>query len=143
MILDGHQRILVLKKMISEGWSVDPLPVIEIEAENEREAKHLLLLISSRYGHVTDDGLYEFIMTSELNFNELKEEIDLPEIDFGKFGKSYFEEKEELSIVPEKNENILIRISVHPGMWLGKREEILSVLEKMKTSYNLVFKVEE
>jgi len=143
MILDGHQRILVLKKMISEGWSVDPLPVIEIEAENEREAKHLLLLISSRYGHVTDDGLYEFIMTSELNFNELKEEIDLPEIDFGKFGKSYFEEKEELSIVPEKDENILIRISVHPGMWLGKREEILSVLEKMKTSYNLVFKVEE
>jgi hypothetical protein len=93
MILDGHQRILVLKKMISDGWSIDPLPVIEIEAENEKEAKHLLLLISSRYGHITDDGLYEFIMTSELNFDELKEEIDLPEIDFKQFEQSYFSEE--------------------------------------------------
>lgn len=142
-ILDGHQRIFTLKKMISEGWSIDPIPIVEIEAENEREAKHLVLLISSRYGHVTDWGLYEFIMTSELNFDELKEEIDLPEIDFEKFEKSYFDEKGEPGIVPEKDENILIRLSIHPGMWLGKREEIITVLEKMKVSYNLAFKVEE
>lgn len=142
-ILDGHQRIFTLKKMVGEGWSIDPIPVIEIEADNEREAKRLVLLISSRYGHVTDEGLYEFIMTSEFNFDELKEEVDLPEIDFDKFEKSYFEEKEDPSIVPDKDENILIRISIHPGMWLGKREEILSVLEKMKASYNLTFKVEE
>jgi len=93
MILDGHQRILVLKKMISEGWSIGPIPIIEIEAENEREAKRLLLLISSRYGHITDDGLYEFIMTSELNFDELKEEIDLPGIDFKQFEQNYFSEE--------------------------------------------------
>jgi DNA modification methylase len=76
--------------MISEGWSIDPIPVVEIEAENEKEAKRLVLLISSRYGHVTDEGLYEFIMTSELDFNELKEEVDLPEIDFKQFEQSYF-----------------------------------------------------
>lgn len=92
-ILDGHQRILVIKKMVSEGWSINSIPIVEIEAENEREAKHLVLLVSSRYGHVTDDGLYEFIMTSELDFNELKEEIDLPEIDFKQFEESYFTEE--------------------------------------------------
>jgi len=93
-ILDGHQRILVIQKMISEGWSIDPIPVVEIEAENEKEAKRLVLLITSRYGHVTDEGLYEFIMTSELDFNELKEEVDLPEIDFKQFEENFLKEAE-------------------------------------------------
>jgi len=93
MILDGHQRMLVIKKMVSEGWSVGDIPVVEVEAENEKEAKKLVLLISSRYGHVTDEGLYEFIITSELNFDELKKEIDLPEINFKQFEQSYFTDK--------------------------------------------------
>lgn len=99
-ILDGHQRIFTIKKMIEEGFSIDAIPVVEIEAENEREAKHLVLLISSRYGHVTDDGLYEFIMTSELDFSELRDEIDLPEIDFKRFGESYF------GLIPGDNKQI-------------------------------------
>ena len=89
-IIDGHQRVFVVSKMIENGYSIGKIPIVEIDAENEKEAKRLILLASSRYGGVTDDGLYEFIMTSELDFNELKEEIDLPEIDFKQFEQCYF-----------------------------------------------------
>ena len=92
-ILDGHQRIFTIQKMVGEGWSIDSIPVVEIEADSEKEAKALVLLISSRYGHMTDEGLYEFIMTAELNFDELKEEIDLPEINLKQFEQSYFTEE--------------------------------------------------
>jgi DNA modification methylase len=105
--------------MISDGWSIDPLPVIEIEAENEKEAKHLLLLISSRYGHITDDGLYEFIMTSELNFDELKEEIDLPEIDFKQFEQNYFtNEPKDAEVQIDKAEELNKKWQVKMGdLW--------------------------
>ena len=76
--------------MITEGWSIVNIPVVDIEAENEREAKKLLLLVSSRYGHVTEEGFYEFISLSELDWEELKTEIDLPEIDIKKFEDGYF-----------------------------------------------------
>ena len=145
MILDGHQRILVLKKMISDGWSIDPLPVIEIEAENEKEAKHLLLLISSRYGHITDDGLYEFIMTSELNFDELKEEIDLPGIDFKQFEQNYFsEELKDAEPQVDRAEELNKKWQVKTGdLWqIGKhrllcgdstkKEDVERVMEKEK-----------
>jgi DNA modification methylase len=89
-ILDGHQRIFVLKDMVKAGFRIENLPAIDIEADSEREAKELVLLIASRYGKVTDDGLYEFIMEGGLDFNALKETIDLPEINLKEFEESYF-----------------------------------------------------
>ncbi len=98
-ILDGHQRVFVLRDMVRAGWSVGPLPCVEIEAQTEKEAKELVLLISSRYGRVTDEGFYEFISTAELDFSALKETIDLPEIDLAEFQKAYidstYEKKED------------------------------------------------
>lgn len=37
-ILDGHQRIFALRKMIEEGYTIGPIPVDEIEAKNEKDA---------------------------------------------------------------------------------------------------------
>lgn len=80
-ILDGHQRIFVLNRMVEEGWKIGNIPVVEIEAKNKREARKLLLLISSRYGEIKGDGLIEFFKNSGIGFEELKNEIALPEID--------------------------------------------------------------
>ncbi len=52
-------------------------------------------------------------------------------------------ENEGENIVPNKDSNILCRLSFHPGLWLGKREEILLIFEKMKKSYDCDIKVEE
>jgi hypothetical protein len=91
-VLDGHARIYTVKEMLKEGYSIGKIPVVEIEAKNEREAKELILLVSSRYGRVTEEGLYEFIIDGKLDFGELKQEIDLPEINFERFITGYGQE---------------------------------------------------
>lgn len=55
-ILDGHQRDTV---MITEHWEMD-VPVIWIFARDEEHAKKRLLLISSQYGHITQEGWDSF-----------------------------------------------------------------------------------
>ncbi len=76
-ILDGHQRVFTLGKMVKDGWHVDNIPVVEIQAETEQEAKKLLLLINSRYGQMTTDGLYEYLETNKIDLDFLKMELDL------------------------------------------------------------------
>ena len=63
-IIDGHQRIFVIKKMMEEGYTIGDIPVVNIQARNEREAKEKILLAIAEYGTVTDEGLYEFIEKS-------------------------------------------------------------------------------
>ena len=46
-------------------------------------------------------------------------------------------------IVPEKKRNVIVRISVSPPVWLGKREEILNIFDKMKKLYGIIVKIEE
>jgi len=46
-------------------------------------------------------------------------------------------------IIPEKDPNILVKISFHPATWLGKREEIINITEKMKKTYNCQVKIDE
>ncbi len=84
-ILDGHQRLSVVQALIKEGWTIGRIPIVEIEAKDEKEARELVLLVSSRYGKITDDGLHEFILEGKLDFESLKATVDLPEIDVSKF----------------------------------------------------------
>jgi hypothetical protein len=58
--------------MAEEGYEIPPLPCALIEAKNRKEAAEKILLISSQYGRVTDEGLYEFLSTNELDFGELE-----------------------------------------------------------------------
>jgi len=46
-------------------------------------------------------------------------------------------------IVPDKDPNILVRFSFHPGMWLGKREELIDLFDKLKKTYDCSFSIEE
>jgi len=56
-LLDGHQRQRVF---IREHWVMD-VPVVYISAASEQDAKKKLLVISSQYGHVTQEGWDEFV----------------------------------------------------------------------------------
>ncbi len=84
-VLDGHQRIFTIREMIKEGFTIGPIPVVEIQAENEKEAREMVLLISSRYGRITEEGLHEFVLKGKPDLDVLKETVDLPEIDISKF----------------------------------------------------------
>jgi len=91
-ILDGHQRVFVLKQLKNEGYEIPEIPVVEIEAKDLQEAKKLLLLINSRYGKITEEGLYEFIQ--DLNWEEIKKELDFADINIRDFEEGWIKDKE-------------------------------------------------
>ena len=57
--LDGHGRLLALKKMRQDGEKIPPLPVVYVKAKDEGEARNLLLRLNShRGGSLTDWDKY-------------------------------------------------------------------------------------
>lgn len=93
--IDGHQRVATLKEMQKEGWSIPELPVVWIDAKDQKEAKHKLLLAVGAYGKVTDEGLYEFIHQACLEMKNLDDTIELSDFDFSKFLKGHAPESSE------------------------------------------------
>jgi hypothetical protein len=91
-IIDGHQRLFVLKHLVeSEGYLFPyDVPVCDIEAKDEKEAKELVLIARSEYGDTTDEGLFDFLEVNKLSFNDLKVNLELPGIEFDDFEKHYF-----------------------------------------------------
>lgn len=88
--LDGHQRDRVLRKMRDdEDFVIPPVPVDFIGAADEKEAKEKILILSSQFGKIDNDSLYGFVMENELDFEELKTVIDLPEINLEKFEEGW------------------------------------------------------
>jgi len=94
-ILDAHQRCKTLKKLRTEGYTIPDLPTCFINAKDKIEAKEKLLQLSSNYGKITQDGLYEFL--NEPNFEIdplLLEDIDLPEINMSEFNNEFCDNKD-------------------------------------------------
>ena len=91
-ILDGHQRLFVIEK---EGWELaGGVPVVDIEAETETEAAEKLLILSSTYGKIEPQGLYEFTQTHDISLAEF-DLPDLPDFDLDSFKDEFYDEEEE------------------------------------------------
>lgn len=86
-IIDGHQRVSTLQKLIAEGYGVPAkIPAVFVKATNKDHAKELVLLASSTYAKVNEDGLSEFIEGfEEIDWEELKAQIDLPDFNMEDF----------------------------------------------------------
>lgn len=103
--LDGHGRDFVCKELVKEGYLFQQktgeintkLPVNFIDADSRQNAKEKLLAVSSSFGTITDEGLYEFLFEPdfEINFEEMKNLIDFPQIDLEEFELNYLNEKGE------------------------------------------------
>ena len=78
-ILDGHQRLKALKELILDGWEIDDLPLVEIQAKTRKQAAELLLSINSHFAKFTDGGLLSFLQEHEIEVDFLQE-IELPGI---------------------------------------------------------------
>src|SRR3972149_3235450 len=92
--LDGHGRLLVLGQLLEEGYAIEDLPVVDIEAQTKKEAAEILLAINSKYQTITDDGLYQFMHEMDLNLEDLSI-FELPDIDFKDFEAEFFSEEGE------------------------------------------------
>lgn len=86
-ILDGTQRITVVKEMLADGEQFetgDKLPVVEITAEDKKQAAELVLAYNSQYGEITKESLLEFAKTYDLDLSELGLSIELSQLNIDK-----------------------------------------------------------
>jgi hypothetical protein len=101
-LIDGNTRIFVINKLIKDGYILnEKIPIIEIPAKDEKEAKKLLLLFNSRYAKMDMEGLSEFSQGIEKDFFD---KLDFAEFDIDKFKDSFFEDP----TPPEKKSKELI-----------------------------------
>jgi hypothetical protein len=85
MCLNGHQRLRTLKLLQKDGYSVPKLPVSIVDAKDMKEAKEKVLTLTSQYGEITQQGLYEFMAEAGTDWEWAKESLRLPEIDLAHF----------------------------------------------------------
>jgi len=83
-VIDGAGRCKALTELQSEGFIIPPLPYVEIQAQDLKEAKKIVLSVSSQFGIVTQNSLGDFT-ANDFEIEELKElkenELNLPELD--------------------------------------------------------------
>lgn len=137
-LVGGHQRLKILKE---HGHKECQVSVVHIE--DQAKEKALNLALNRPFGE------YDFPLLKDV----------LLDIDTGAFNMDmtgffendieslmtqfHVEAEKKASIVPDKGDNIAIRLFFNPGMWLGKREEVMEILEKMKTVYDCKVKIDE
>lgn len=98
--LDGKHRIDALNDLAASGVLIpDELPATFIRCRNKKEASKLVLVYSSIYAKINQQGLFDFIEQYDLNFSELKQTIDLPD-----FSEERFEQKFDVFQVVENDE---------------------------------------
>tara|TARA_R110002051_G_scaffold196058_1_gene263872 strand:- start:866 stop:1513 length:648 start_codon:yes stop_codon:yes gene_type:complete len=84
--LDGFHRRKVLQDLKKKGYKIPvSFPANFIDCADLKEAKKLVLTFSSIYARVTDDGLYNFLEINEIEFDSVKFDIDIPELNLEKF----------------------------------------------------------
>ena len=70
-VLDGHGRLMALKRMRAQGEEIPALPCVYVSAENEAEAKEKLLKLNSQYGHMTVESVAAFCEGLKIDFSDL------------------------------------------------------------------------
>lgn len=144
-IIDGHQRIFVLKKMVKEeGFTVGKIPVADINAKDEKDAKYKLLLFNSQYGKISEDGLHEFIETSGIDFDMLKDEISLSDFELSDFEDNFYKDNIpggdiNFDDIRDEDNYLLIPVELLDDFEkeINRRKEILSKVSKRDYSESI------
>ncbi len=73
-IIDGHQRVHVMKQLRKAGWEIPPINCAFVTAATYSEAKELILYSVSHYGKIDQEGFDEFTLDENFDFTK----FDLP-----------------------------------------------------------------
>ncbi|WP_121311603.1 class I SAM-dependent methyltransferase [Flavobacterium sp. 102] len=80
--LDGKHRFMDLSAVAQMGYQIpELLPATFIDCENMKEAAELVLVYSSAYAKITQQGLLEFVQTFDLDFPDMQNLLNIPEFD--------------------------------------------------------------
>ena len=95
-ILDGHHRRTAMLELEKSGKKQfpDTLPANVLDCKDRKEAVEFLLLYSSQYATISDEGMRDFLKLEELDIELLTDEVDIA--GFGSMAKmSEMEEEQE------------------------------------------------
>jgi ParB-like chromosome segregation protein Spo0J len=130
-IIAGHGRVLGARKL-----GLEQVPCIELSHLSEAQ-KRAYVLADNKIA--LNSGWDDEFLKIELE--ELKGFTDLSITGFDSseltklFSSNEIVEPEGDSILPAGEQNILVRLSFPAAVWLGKRDEIIGVIEKMEKLY--------
>ena len=71
-VLDGHGRLEALRALEADGYEIPEIPVSYVKAANREEAKQKLLRLNSQYGAITIEGLEEFSVDMDIDWDDLQ-----------------------------------------------------------------------
>jgi hypothetical protein len=77
-IEDGHQTIKALTELEKGGYVVPPIPYVEIQAKDRKDAGEKLLMINSRFADINPET--SFFKDFDIG-QEFMEEIEIPELE--------------------------------------------------------------
>lgn len=92
-ILDGHQRLRTVKRMLAkEGYTLPggQLPVCFTQCRDREQAGRLILHAISQYAKTQDEGLYAFAYDFKIDPKSLVNDFDIPDFDTERFLDGYF-----------------------------------------------------
>lgn len=88
--LDGKHRNIMLEELVEEGFNIPyQLPANFIKCKDKKEAAKLVLLYSSSYAKVTRNGFAEFMENYDLEFADLKEQMNLEDFSIARFEQEF------------------------------------------------------
>jgi len=112
---DGHSRCYVLKELEFEGYKLpETFPVCFIQAKDKKEAAEKLLLLNSKFGKITDEGLELYLDKFELNddFAEFSKLLNYDEIKLDEFVNENYNENENISSNSENNLESIYEVAI-------------------------------
>lgn len=88
--LDGKHRTLALEELEREGHNIPKtLPATYIQCQDKKQAAQLVVIYSSIYAKVSQQGLFDFLQAYEIEMNHIKEQISLPEFSIPRFEQKF------------------------------------------------------
>lgn len=134
--LDGKHRTLMLEELTSEGHEIPYLlPATFIHCESKTDAARLVLIYSSIYAKITQQGLFDFIEAFDLNYTHLRDQVDLPEFSMDRFEQKFDmyhvkDDQDEYEVEIDPDEEIIVK----PGdmFQLGSHRIVCSSFSDLK-----------
>lgn len=104
-VIDGHQRLFVVKQMAEvEGWTIPNLPVARVKAANFGEAKRKVLAAASQYGKMTQESLMEYMRAAEIPYDEIVANFHFPEVNFSEMAAQFVAPSADVPVLPHPDE---------------------------------------
>lgn len=104
-ILDGHRKQKSLKELLNDGVDIpETLPACFIECKTKKQAAKLVFVYDSIYGKVNREGLTDYLNLFDIDYSEIEDYTNIPEIDASYLNPGMYDEKEFETIpIPPKH----------------------------------------